>query len=49
MGDSTPSQFLRHMRDLAGSLLPEALLRTLWIGRLPHAMQAILVLKAKIV
>ncbi|XP_025267510.1 uncharacterized protein LOC112639004 [Camponotus floridanus] len=42
LGDRKPSQFLRHLRTLAGSNVPEQLLRTLWIGRLPSQMQVIL-------
>ena len=42
MGDQKPSQFLRHLRSLAGSYVTEPLLRTLWLGRLPANVQAIL-------
>ena len=42
MGDQKPTQFLRHLRSLAGSYVTEPLLRTLWLGRLPTNMQAIL-------
>ncbi|XP_076299334.1 uncharacterized protein LOC143218180 [Lasioglossum baleicum] len=42
LGDRKPSQFLRHMRSLGGSCLTETLLRTLWLGRLPANIQAIL-------
>lgn len=42
LGDRKPSQFLRHLRTLAGTTLPDELLRTLWLGRLPTNMQAIL-------
>ncbi|XP_032679541.1 uncharacterized protein LOC116847993 [Odontomachus brunneus] len=42
MGDRKPSQFLRNLRTLAGNAVPEQLLRTLWLGRLPTTMQAIL-------
>lgn len=42
LGDRKPSQFLRHMRSLGGSCLTETLLRTLWLGRLPSNIQAIL-------
>lgn len=41
MGDSTPSQFLRRLRSLAGNTVPEEFLRTLWMGRLPTTVQAI--------
>lgn len=42
IGDRTPSQFLRHLRNLAGSTVNEEFLRTLWLNRLPAVMQAIL-------
>lgn len=42
LGDRKPSQFLRHLSTLAGAAIPEDLLRTLWLGRLPTQMQTIL-------
>lgn len=42
MGDRTTSQFLRYLRNLANDNFPEALLKTLWISRLPTNMQGIL-------
>lgn len=42
LGDRKPSQFLRRLRDLGGDTITESLLRTLWIGRLPNHLQAIL-------
>ncbi|XP_071576404.1 uncharacterized protein [Temnothorax nylanderi] len=42
IGDRKPSQFLRHLRTLAGSNVPDSLLRTLWLGRLPTQMQMVL-------
>ncbi|XP_067204436.1 uncharacterized protein [Linepithema humile] len=42
LGDRKPSQFLRHLRTLAGNAVPDQLLRTLWLGRLPAQMQIIL-------
>ncbi|KAK4884138.1 hypothetical protein RN001_000409 [Aquatica leii] len=42
IGDRTPSQFMRHLRNLAGNDVSEKLLQSLWRGRLPHSMQAIL-------
>ncbi|KAJ8911572.1 hypothetical protein NQ315_008915 [Exocentrus adspersus] len=44
IGDRTPSQFLRHLRNLAGSssIVPDDFLRTIWVSRLPRTMQAIL-------
>lgn len=43
IGDRKPTQFLRHLRSLAGSTVNDDLLRTLWISRLPQQMQVILV------
>lgn len=43
IGDRTPSQFLRHLKNLAGTTVQEEFLRTLWLNRLPATMQAILV------
>ncbi|XP_033214063.1 uncharacterized protein LOC117171119 [Belonocnema kinseyi] len=42
IGDRTPSQFLRHLRGLAGNVFPDAVLRPLWLGQLHAPMQAIL-------
>ncbi|XP_078051694.1 uncharacterized protein LOC144477829, partial [Augochlora pura] len=42
MGDRKPSQFLRHLRSLGGAAVSEAILRTLWLGRLPASMQVVL-------
>lgn len=42
IGDRKPSQFLRHLRNLAGPAVPDAMIRTLWMGRLPRGMQMIL-------
>ena len=43
IGDRTPSQFLRHMRTLAGQYqVDEAVLRNLWSQRLPHNTRLIL-------
>ncbi|XP_011859712.1 PREDICTED: uncharacterized protein LOC105557151 [Vollenhovia emeryi] len=42
IGDRKPSQFLRHFRTLAGENVPDALLRSLWLGRLPSQMQMVL-------
>jgi len=41
-GDRKPSQFLRRLSTLAGSIVPTELIRTLWLRRLPAQMQAIL-------
>ncbi|KAJ8941097.1 hypothetical protein NQ318_019102 [Aromia moschata] len=42
MGDSKLSQFLRRLRALAGATVSDDLLRTLWSGRLPQSVQAII-------
>nr|XP_037874854.1 uncharacterized protein LOC119630234 [Bombyx mori] len=41
LGDRKPSQFLRHLRDLAGADVPEDFVRTIWVSRLPSNTQAI--------
>lgn len=46
LGDRKPSQFLRHLATLAGTTVPDELLRTLWLGRLPPQTQAILASRA---
>jgi len=42
LGDRKPSHFLRHLSTLAGTAVPTELIRTLWLGRLPAQIQAIL-------
>ncbi|KFD64488.1 hypothetical protein M514_10814, partial [Trichuris suis] len=43
LGERKPSQFLRHLRSLAGpTVVQDSLLRTLWLQHLPLQMQAIL-------
>lgn len=42
IGDRKPSQFLRHLRNLAGTSIPDDFLRTLWSNRLPHHIQSII-------
>ena len=42
VGDRTPSQFLRRLRGLAGTIFSEDALRSLWLGRLPSTIPAIL-------
>ncbi|XP_063826514.1 uncharacterized protein LOC135075999 [Ostrinia nubilalis] len=39
LGDRTPSQFLRHLRSLAGPTVPMDFLITLWSSRLPLNIQ----------
>ncbi|KAL4084480.1 hypothetical protein QTP88_028293 [Uroleucon formosanum] len=40
--DLKSSQFLHHLQSLADSSVPETLLRTLWMGRLPKSIQVAL-------
>lgn len=47
LGDRKPSQFLRHLQPLAGSAVPDTLLRSIWSSRLPPNVQAILATQAK--
>lgn len=42
IGDRKPSQFLRHLRNLGGTVVSENVIRTLWMSRLPTETQAIL-------
>jgi hypothetical protein len=42
IGDRKPSKFLRHLQNLADSSVPETLLKTLWMGRLPKSIQVAL-------
>lgn len=42
LGDRTTSQFLRHLRDLAGPDVPEEFIQTIWINRLPKNIQTVL-------
>ncbi|XP_071440429.1 uncharacterized protein [Hetaerina americana] len=46
MGDHRPSQFLRQLRSLAGGAVPDDILRTIWLSRLPRPVHAILVTQA---
>ena len=49
LGDRKPSQFLRHLRSLAGTTqVQDNLLRQLWLQRLPPQVQAILQTQAEI-
>lgn len=47
LGDRKPSQFLRRLRGLAGTGVPDDLLRSLWSSRLPSSIQAIIASQAK--
>lgn len=42
LGDRKPSQFLRHLQNLAGPGVPEDFVKTIWSSRLPHNMQQII-------
>lgn len=42
LGDRQPSQFLRDLRALGGTIITEELLKHIWLQRLPAASQAIL-------
>lgn len=42
LGDRKPSQFLRHLKGLAGTEVPDDFLKTIWTSRLPHGVQAVL-------
>jgi len=48
MGDWRPTQFLRHLRTLAGPSVPSDFLRTLWTNRLPPNIQAIIATQAQV-
>lgn len=49
IGDRKPSQFLRHLRHLAGNVLSDQnLLRQLWMRRLPQHLQAILAAQSEL-
>ncbi|XP_011883650.1 PREDICTED: uncharacterized protein LOC105570811 [Vollenhovia emeryi] len=43
IGDRKPSQFLRHLRGLAGNVVGDQVLRTIWLSRLPAYIQPHLV------
>lgn len=42
LGDRKPTQFLRHLKGLAGAEVPDDFLKTIWTSRLPHGVQAVL-------
>jgi hypothetical protein len=46
IGDRKPSQFLRHLRGLAGNVVGDPVLRTIWLSRLPAYIQPHLVTRA---
>lgn len=42
LGDRKPSQFLRHLKSLAGANVSDDFLRTIWVSRLSHGIQTVL-------
>jgi hypothetical protein len=48
MGDRRPTQFLRHLRTLAGPSVPPDFLRTLWTNHLLPNIQAIIATQAQV-
>lgn len=48
LGDRKPSQFLRHLKSLAGPDVPEEFLRSIWTSRLPISTQSIIASQAKL-
>lgn len=42
LGDRRPSQFLRHLRHLAGPEVPDDFLKSIWTSRLPKNIQTII-------
>ncbi|XP_050500681.1 uncharacterized protein LOC126880670 [Diabrotica virgifera virgifera] len=47
LGDRRSSKFLRHLQSLAGTTVPDDIVRSLWLGRLPSSTQAILATQSK--
>lgn len=47
LGDRKPSQFLRHLKQLAGPDIPEEFMRTIWTSRLPSSTQSIIASQVK--
>jgi hypothetical protein len=41
-GDRKPTEYLRHLKSLAGNSANDPILKSLWMSRLPHQTQAIL-------
>lgn len=42
LGDRKPSQFLRHLKSLAGPDVPDQFIKTIWASRLPQNTQQII-------
>ncbi|GBP35537.1 Retrovirus-related Pol polyprotein from transposon opus [Eumeta japonica] len=47
LGDRKPSQFLRHLKHLAGPGVPDDFIRTVWTSRLPSSVQTIIASQSK--
>ncbi|XP_048002727.1 uncharacterized protein LOC125239238 [Leguminivora glycinivorella] len=45
LGDRKPSQFLRHLRHLAGPNIPDEFLLSIWTSRLPSNLQFVIAAK----
>lgn len=48
LGDRKPSNFMRHLRSLAGPSVPDEFIRTIWTSRLPTNLQTIVASQAKV-
>lgn len=48
MGDRKPSNFLRHLKNLAGPSVSDDVLLTLWSGRLPRSLQTVIASQPKL-
>ncbi|CAH2097753.1 unnamed protein product [Euphydryas editha] len=48
LGDRKPSQFLRHLQDLAGPSVPEDFIQSIWSSRLPQSLQTVLASQASL-
>lgn len=45
LGDRKPSQFLRHIRNLAGDGYPDEFVRSVWSSRLPTLLQSLIAMQ----